>query len=153
MMESLMTRPQQLESEIGEEEKIFEEIVELVIPPAKNAAQLFKFMYQFSNELEDNGKSGKYAKLLHTYGTWERGSVITISLFTNNYDEFLERLANIIEVRAIEEEPLINLVFLDLPGKPNRLSSSNVRPSKRIHLVLHEIIKTPKITPQFSVVA
>lgn len=147
-MESLMTRPQQLETEINEEVKVAEEMIELVIPPAKDAIQLFKFMYQFSNELEDNGKSGKYAKLLHTHGTWERGNVITISLFSNNYDQFLERLSNIIEVRAIEEEPLINLAFLDLPNIPNSLPSSGIRPHKRMHLVLREIAKKSETAHQ-----
>ena len=134
-MEMLMT-PRVLESAVVVEEQVVEEVVELVIPPTENTASLFKFMSQLSNELECKSNSFQYAEILHTHGGWKRGVVITMSVWCASFTQFLDGLKNFAKIQEVEEKPLINLAFLGIPRKPEMLPSSNVSPSKRIHLAL-----------------
>ncbi|MDP2930042.1 MAG: hypothetical protein Q8N56_00325 [bacterium] len=135
-MEMLMTMPQILEPEVSEAEKAVEEVVELVIPPSANATQLFKFMNQLSNELACKDSSFMYGDILHTHGRWNQGVVITMSVWRESFDQFLEGLTNITGVLEVEEEPLINLAFLGMTRRPEMLPSSHISPSKRVHLAL-----------------
>lgn len=114
---------------------IFEQAVELVIPPTANAAGLLTFMCRLEDRLR---QSYSHADIAHVVGSWERGAVITILVLPDALVNLVEKLQGMPEVNELEEELLAGDALSSLPKKlwtPLRVTSS---PSKRIRITLKE---------------
>lgn len=112
-----------------------EETVELVISPAGKAARLLRFICQLEERLNDNCDC---ATIMHTVGSWNRVSAITISLGKNPPENFLEGLANMADVEKVEGEPLAEDIFSSHPRQFGTLPRSSISSSKKIHVTLKE---------------
>jgi len=102
------------------------EVIELVISPPSNAAQLFRYMCQLEELLYDHP-----AIITSTIGSWDRGPVITVQLEPATASSLLIKLASMPEVEKVEEQPLAGRAFA---GKLILRS----RPSKRFSITLKE---------------
>lgn len=118
-------------------ESLVEKAIELVVSPAAKAARLLRFMCQLEEGLNDND-SYDCACIMHTVGSWDRGSIITLSLGNNPLENFLEGLANMTDVEKIEEEPLAEDAFSSYPKKFGTLPGSSISSSKRVRVTLKE---------------
>ena len=113
-----------------------EEVVELVDPPPADAARLLRFMCQLEERLHD--KYYNYASIMHTAGSWHRGTVITILLKPARLSGLLDKLGNIPEVEKVEEQPLARDASASFPKKFGVLPMSSISPGKRIRVTLKE---------------
>jgi len=112
-----------------------EEAVELVVPPSANAAKLLSFMCQLEERLNDNHD---YTSIMHTVGTWDWGTVITVSVRPTALSSLLDQLGNMPEVEKVEEEPLARGAFSSFPKKFGALPRLRISPSKRFRVTLKE---------------
>ncbi len=126
-------RGNQLSKDHGD---FIEEAVELVVPPPANAARLLRFMCQLEEGLHDNYNN--YASIIHTVGSWDRGTVITISLKPATFSSFLDKLGSMPNVEKVEEEPVARGAFSSFPKKFGILQRSRISPSKRVRITLKE---------------
>jgi len=117
----------------GNSKRPFGEAIELVVPPAANAARLLRFMCQLEERLSDN-----HASIEHAAGSWDCGAVITILGGPTTLVNLLERLENMPEVEKVEEEPTAKGASYSFPKKFGGLPRSSIRPSKRIRVTLKE---------------
>jgi hypothetical protein len=138
--------PQITEPKINEVEIAVEDIIELIVPPIVNPAQLFKFMCKFSDGFGDRENSYKSADIMHTHGNWKQGVVITMAVWPADFDKFMENISKLAMVRRIEETPLINLNFLGMPVRPDVLTPSMFPTKKRIHLALGEVVSKTQVS-------
>ncbi len=126
-------RSNQLSKDHGD---FVEEAVDLVVPPPANAARLLRFMCQLEEGLPDNYSN--YTNIIHTVGSWDRGTIITISLKLTALSSFLNKLGNMPDVEKVEEEPLPRGVFSTFHKKFWTLPRSRNSPSKRVRVTLKE---------------
>ncbi len=112
-----------------------EEAVELVIPPSANAARLWNFMCQMEERLNDDEN---YASIMHTVGSWDRDTIITILVQPAALVNITERLANMAEVEKVEEKPPAGDTFFSYPKKSRVMLRSNISASQRIQVTLKE---------------
>lgn len=132
--------------EVTEVEKVVEEIIELLVPPSDRPAQLFKFIYKFSNEFENRENSSRCGEIVHMHGDWKQGVAITMAVWPVDYEKFMEKISNLATVRRIDEvQPNNPFDFLCEPVKPEVLTSLCVPPGKRIILALGEPAKTASL--------
>ena len=108
-----------------------EEAVELVIPLSANAAQVMRFMSQIDQTLHDNYGN---AEIVHTVGSWNQDTVITIRIRSVRLSRFLDELGHMPNVEKVEEQPLPR--FANKFRWPRKLGIS---PIKRVRVTLEEI--------------
>lgn len=108
-----------------------EEAVELVVPPPANAAQLLRFTCQMEEMLED-----AYASISQMIGTWDLGTVITVSLGYNSLSDFLDKLNHMPDVEKVEEVPTAKHTLPDYRKKLRAVFEPRISPSKRIRVTL-----------------
>lgn len=107
------------------------ERVEVVIPIPANAARLLRFTCQMSEMLMDT-----YGSILQIIGTWDLGTVITVSLGSSSPSDFLDKLNHMPDVEKVEEGPLEKHTF---PGDLKKLGAvfkPRISPGKRIRVTL-----------------
>ena len=117
-------------------EGFVEESVELVVPPPADAAQLLRFICQLEERLHD--KYDDYASIMHTVGSWDRGTVITILLKPDRLSSLQDKLGNMPEVEQVDEEPLASGASSSFPEKFGVLPRPSIIPSKRLRVTLKE---------------
>ncbi len=110
-----------------------EEVIELVVPPPANAAQLLRFMCQLTELLHDG-----FASIICTVGSWDRGTTITIRSSSTTHSRFVIELANMAEVEKVEEAPMTKGVLPGFTKQLERLPRLGVNPCKRLHITLKE---------------
>lgn len=115
--------------------RLVEEAVELVVPPPANAAKLLNFMCQLEERLNDNHN---YTSIMHTVGTWDWGTVITVLVRPTASSNLLDQLGNMPDVEKVEEEPLARGAFFSFPKKFGALPRLRISPSKRFRITLKE---------------
>jgi len=108
-------------------------VIELAVPPSTNATQLFRFMCQLDERLHSDYNS---TSIMHTVGSWDRGTVITISLSHGSLANVLDKIRGMSEVEKVEEEELARDAFSRSPMKFGSLPSLSISSSKRICLTL-----------------
>lgn len=115
----------------GGREVFVEETVELVVPPPTNAAQLLRFTSQMDEVLKD-----AYASISQMIGTWDLGTVITVSLGYSSLSDLLDKLNDMPDVEKVEEGPIAKDTF---PGDRKIIGAvlkPRISPSKRIFVTL-----------------
>jgi len=123
----------------GDRKRLVEEAVELVVPPTANAARLLRFMCQLEENLRDKDEDNRnYASIMHTVGSWDWGTVITLTLRPTRFSTLLDKLGNMPEVEKIEEEPPAGGDLSSLPNKFRVLPRSSINPSRRIRVTLKQ---------------
>jgi len=147
-----MNKPQTYDAQ-PETREAADETVEVVIAPPIDPAALFKFSYQFQEELEDRQNSRRLADIVHSYGSCHDGAVISIAVRDGAFGVLLERLARIAVVQGVEREPLLTLGFLNPPGRPHVLRRTDVLPNKRVHLALRKVTESTPCRPRQLVFA
>jgi len=116
---------------LKERDDLVEEVVELVVPPQANAAQLLKFMCQLAEILHEG-----FASIICAVGSWDRGTTITIQTHSTTPSDLLITLANMAEVEKVEEEPSARSAFSSFTKKFGLLPRSSTSPSKRMYVIL-----------------
>ncbi len=116
-----------------ERDSLVEEVIELVVPPPANAAQLLRFMCRLTELLHDG-----FASIICTVGSWDRGTTITIRSQPTMPSNLVIELANMSEVEKVEEEPMTKGILPGFTKKFERLLSLGINPSKRLHITLKE---------------
>ena len=111
----------------GERNGFVEEVVELLVPPPANAAQLLRFMCHLEEIFE-----GTYASIIHTVGSWDWGTMITILLQPTILSRILDELDNMPEVEKVEEKPLVRDTLPIFLKKFEGLPGVGISPSKRL---------------------
>lgn len=106
---------------------VVKEAVELVIPPLDNATQLLRFMCHLEKTLHDNSASIVWAVFPKDCDT-----VITTQLQPTTFSTLLINLANMSEVEKVEEEPLAEGAFSNLPKRLRFLLNSGISTHKRV---------------------
>ncbi len=116
-----------------------EETVELVIPPPPEAeaAQLLRFICQVEEILNDN-----YDSITRVVGSWDSGTAITLTLRPTPLAALLDKLANMPNIKIVEEEPPAKGSFFSLTRKSGVLPGSNTAPSKRLRVTLKKTATT-----------
>ena len=115
---------------------LVEEAVELVVPPPAHAAQLLRFMCQLEERLHD--RHDNYASIMHTVGSWDWGTAITLLLKPTRLSSLLDELGDMPEIGKVEEEPLASGASSSLPKKTGVLPRPSISPSKRFRVTLKE---------------
>lgn len=110
-----------------------EEAIELVVSPVANAARLLRFMCQLEEKLDD-----KHESILHTVGSWKRGTIITILLQPARLSVLLNKLGNMYDLEKVEEEPLESGGFSSFPAHFGVLPRLSISPSKRVRVTLKQ---------------
>lgn len=113
-----------------------EDAIELVVPPSTNASHLLSFMCRLEERLHDNDDN--YACILHTVGSWERGTVITISLKPARLHNLMDKLDDMPGVEKVEDEPLASGSSFNFRRKFRALPRPGISPSKRVRITLKE---------------
>ena len=105
-----------------EQHNIFEETVELVVPPPVDSAQLFRFVCEIDELLESKGYNKSLQQMV---GSWKRGTTITVLLGHNKLANLLNDLRKMPDVEQMEEQrPAIG-------GFPNHPSQSQIKTKSR----------------------
>lgn len=115
----------------GDREVFVEETVELVVPPPVNAAQLLRFTSQMDEML-----GGAYAGILQMIGTWDLGTVITVSLGYSSLSDLLDKLNHMPDVEKVEEGPIAEDTFHGDRKKIWAVLKPRISRSKRIRVTL-----------------
>ena len=112
-----------------------EETVELIIPPPAEAksAQLLRFLYQLEEILNDN-----YDSIMRVVGSWDRGTAITLTLRSTTLASLLNEIANMPNIKAVEEESPAKGAFSGLLKNFGVLPRSSISPSKKIRVTLKQ---------------
>ncbi len=108
-----------------------EEAVELVVHPPANAAQLLRFTCQMEEMLKD-----AYASISQMIGTWDLGTVITVSLGYSSLSDFLDKLNHMPDVEKVEEVPTAKHTLPDDQKRRRAVFKPRISPSKRIRVTL-----------------
>ena len=110
-----------------------EEAVELVIPPSPNveAARLLRFLCQVEEILNDN-----YNSITRVVGSWDSGITVTLTLPAKMLGSILDKLAEMPNIKAVEEEPLIKEAVPRLLKEFGILQRTCTSPRKRIRITL-----------------
>ena len=116
---------------------VVKEVVELVIPPPDNAAQLLRFMGQLGEILHD------FASIVWAVFPRDCDTVITTQLQPAISSSLLIKLANMPEVDKVEE--LAGVAFSSLTKRFGFLLNSGISPSKRFSVTLEETGVAQKI--------
>jgi len=90
-------------------------------------------MYELEEKLQDN-----YAGIMHTVGSWDLGTVITIWLYPTRLSSLLDKLGNMPEVEKVDEEPLASGASSSFPEKFGVLPRPSIIPGKRLRITLKE---------------
>ncbi|MBI4186012.1 MAG: response regulator transcription factor [Chloroflexi bacterium] len=114
---------------------LIEEIVDLVIPPSANGAQLLGFVSRLEDRLNDKLKVASVVRMI---GDWDWGVVITLTLRFPLLDNLAERLENMPEVDRVEEESLRAGANASFPRRFQVIPRSNTASVKRIRITLKE---------------
>jgi len=123
-----------------------EEVVELVVPPSANATRLLSFMCQLEERLNDPDNHNHYhASIMHTVGTWDWGTVITVLVRPTALSSLVDQLGNMPEVEKVEEEPRARGAFSSFPKKFGALPRLGISPSKRFRVTLKETSVAQKV--------
>lgn len=112
-----------------------EEAIELIIPPSTNSSLLLSFIYLLEKRLCD---PFTHVSIMHIIGSWDWGTIITLSLSSNQSVNLLEKLENLPEVERVEQKPLIRGTHPVLPKKFGTLPKPRISPNKIIHITLKE---------------
>ena len=108
-------------------EEFLEDAVELVVAPA-NPAQILRFMCQLEKRIHNYD----YADIVHTAGSWNSGTVITILVQSERLSSVMDELGNMPEVEEVEEQPAARY------NKFCLLPRLGISPSKRVRVILQE---------------
>ena len=81
-----------------DENEFIQDVVELVVHPTADAAQLLRF----TNQVE----KGLHASILQTVGSWDWGTAITVLLRPDSSSNLLDKLGDMPDVEKVEEESL-----------------------------------------------
>ena len=111
--------------QVYRDKELLEGIVELVILPSSNAAQLLRFICQLEELLH-----GDSTGIISLVGSWNRHSVITVQLEPDRASSLAIKLAGMPEVEKVEE--------LLLAGEGFAKKLLRIRPSKRFSVTLKE---------------
>ncbi len=114
-----------------EDRDSFTNEVELVTSPTVDAARSLRFVYQLEEMLKDS-----YSSILQMFGSWDRGTVITVQLFNNPLADFLDKLRNMPDVEKVDEEPTANSAFSSYLKSSGFLRGLRPRDGKRIQITL-----------------
>lgn len=114
-------------------EEFVEEAVELIVPPSANPAQILRFVCQIEKRIQNYG----YADIMHTVGSWDHGTVITVLVQSGRLSSFLDELGNMPEVEKVEEQPARynSVSFLK---KSRLLLRLGISPCKKVRVILQE---------------
>ena len=108
-----------------------EETVELAVPPPTSAAQLLRFICQLDEMLEDT-----YASVSQMIGTWDLGTLITVSIGRSLLSDLLDKLSHMPDVEKVEEEPTARGAVPDYQRRLGAVLRTRISPSKRIRVTL-----------------
>ncbi len=118
---------------LEERDGLIEEVIELVVPPPANAAELLRFMCELEELLHND-----FAGIICTVGSWDCGAVITILVWPTVLVNLPESLENMPEVEKAEEEPLARGALSTFSRKFGFLPRPSISLSKRIRVTLKE---------------
>ncbi len=107
------------------------ETVELVVPPSTNAAHLLRFTCQMEEMLKDT-----QASISQMIGTWDLGTVITVSLRQGSLSNVLDKLNHMPDVEKVEEVPIAKHTIPDDKKRLRAVFKPRISPSKRIRVTL-----------------
>ncbi len=109
------------------------EEIELVIPalPEAEAAQMLRFLCQLEEILDDN-----YDSIVRVTGSWDEGATVTLALKPGVLTGFLDKLASMPNIKAVEEEPLVKRTISSLASRFGVLLKSGNNPGRRIRITL-----------------
>ncbi len=116
-------------------EDFVEEVVELVVPPPANAASLLRLMFQLEERLND---VYDHVSIMRMIGSWDWGTVITISLGLSSFADLSEKLNRMPDVEKVKEVPIARSTFASYLKKFGVLPRPSISPSKRIQVTLKE---------------
>jgi len=131
------TRPYWRNQPLGDRKALDEEVVDVVIPP-HNVAIQFRFITQLEKILDDYNSHGNIIRIVPS---WDRGTVIAISMRPSKLNSLLDKLGNMPEVEKAEE------IENELSGQPavpifskrfELLTRSGIKPSKKVRVTLKE---------------
>jgi len=105
--------------------------IDLVVPPPATSGLLLKFMCQLKKPLEEN-----FGSLMHTVGSWDWGTAITIALQSARLPNFMAQLTSLPGIEIAEE----SRKAIDYPAQFGNLPGTCVRPSKRFRISIKEAV-------------
>ena len=105
-----------------------EETVDLIMPPPVNAVQTLGFIKQVESELGGS--------VTQTVGSWDWGTIITITLKPELISDLVGKLRNIPHVEEVEEESLASDGSLSFLKKLPSLSKSRINSRKKIFVTM-----------------
>ena len=121
----------EITTEIETEDNL-EEAVQLIIPPHNS---LFRCIVQLDRILGDGDTRGTIVRIARCF---DRNTLITLMLRTQNISNLVTNLASIRNVTKVVEVTPVTFAVSSLPNSIRLLRDSGIKPSKTLHLVLED---------------
>jgi len=121
----------EITTEIKTEDNL-EEAVQLIIHPHN---RLFRFIVQLNGILGDDDIRGTIVRIARCF---DRSTLITLMLQTQNINNLVINLASIRNVTKVVEVTPETFTFSSLPNSIRLLRDPGITPSKTLHLVLED---------------